>query len=421
MYALVDCNNFYASCERLFQPHLLNKPVVVLSNNDGCVIARSDEAKALGIVMGTPAHMIKDVFKKHDIKVFSSNYTLYGDLSDRVMKTLAPFAPKMELYSIDEAFLDFSELAYANLYELGIKIRSTVIKNIGIPVSIGIAPTKTLAKMANRYAKKKYKDVGVYLAGNEQQVNEMLDNTQVADIFGIGASYSNLLNDNGFKTAKDVTTIPPDWMRSKMSVVGLRLWNELKGIPSIEWEFEPKAKKNICTSRSFGKMTNDYSIVKEAISNHAATCAVKLRKQNCVCKKVNVFIQTNPNRPDLKQYKHSITFQCETATNVSNEIIAYALKALDIMYLHDDYFYFKCGVMVLDLIPQSVVQISMFDGHDRSKGKILNTIMDEMNLTMGEGTVRMAVQRFEKRYKLRAQYLSKKYTTNIKDIIKVKS
>ncbi|MDQ6763189.1 MAG: DUF4113 domain-containing protein, partial [Bacteroidota bacterium] len=157
------------------------------------------------------------------------------------------------------------------------------------------------------------------------------------------------------------------------------------------------------------------------ISNHAATCAIKLRKQNCVCKKVNVFIQTNPNRPDLKQYKHSITFQCETATNVTHEIIAYALKALEIMYLHDDYFYFKCGVMVLDIIPQSVVQINMFDSHDRNKGKIINSIMDKVNLNMGEGTVRMAVQRFEKRYKLRAGHLSKKYTTNIKDIVKVKS
>ncbi|MDQ2863290.1 MAG: Y-family DNA polymerase, partial [Bacteroidota bacterium] len=224
MYALVDCNNFYASCERLFQPHLLGKPVVVLSNNDGCVIARSDEAKELGIVMGTPAYMMESIFKKHKVKVFSSNYTLYGDLSDRVMTTLAGFAPKMELYSIDEAFLDFSELKYSNLYALGVKIRSTIKKNIGIPVSIGIAPTKTLAKMANRYAKKKFKDIGVYDAGNEKQLNDMLEYTEVADIFGIGARYSKLLKDNGFNTAKDITTIPPDWMRTNMSVVGLRLW-----------------------------------------------------------------------------------------------------------------------------------------------------------------------------------------------------
>ncbi|MDQ6890662.1 MAG: Y-family DNA polymerase [Bacteroidota bacterium] len=420
MYALVDCNNFYASCERLFQPHLLHKPVVVLSNNDGCVIARSEEAKALGIVMGTPAYMVEDVFKKHKVKVFSSNYTLYGDLSDRVMKTLARFAPKMELYSIDEAFLDFSELNYSNLYDLGIKIRATVIKNIGIPVSVGIAATKTLAKMANRYAKKKYKNIGVYLAGNEQQVNEMLEYTEVADIFGIGASYSKLLKEKGFHTAKDVTAIPPDWMRTNMSVVGLRLWNELRGIPSIEWEFEAKAKKNICTSRSFGKSTNDYSIVKEAVSNHAATCAIKLRKQNCVCKKVNIFIQTNPHKSELKQYAHSITFQCETPTNLSNEIIAYALKGLEMIFLPDDYFYMKCGVMVFDVIPQSAIQINMFDDHDRTKRKVINGVMDKVNLNMGEGTLRMAVQRFEKRYRLRQEHLSKKYTTDIKDIVKVK-
>src|SRR5688572_11262153 len=204
MFALIDCNNFYASCERLFQPKLNHKPVVVLSNNDGCVIARSDEAKALGIVMGTPAYMSEDLFRKNDVSVFSSNYTLYGDLSERVMKTLSEFIPRMEVYSIDEAFLDMSELYYANLLELGIKIRKTVIQNVGIPVSIGIAPTKTLAKMANRYAKKKYKDVGVFYAADNKLINEMLAFTDVEDIWGIGRQYAILLRNNGINTAKDV-------------------------------------------------------------------------------------------------------------------------------------------------------------------------------------------------------------------------
>ena len=242
MYALVDCNNFYVSCERLFQPHLIGKPVVVLSNNDGCVIARSEEAKALGIVMGTPAYMCEQTFKEHNIKIFSSNYTLYGDMSDRVMKTLKTFAPKMEVYSIDEAFLDLSELHYSDLYKLGIKLRTCVIKNIGIPVSVGIAQTKTLAKMANRYAKKSYKEIGVYSSATDMALNEMLENTKVEDICGIGKSYAQLLEDAGAKNAKQVINLPAEWMRVNMSVVGLRLWHELQGKPSIVWEYEPKAK-----------------------------------------------------------------------------------------------------------------------------------------------------------------------------------
>lgn len=420
MYALVDCNNFYASCERLFQPHLQGLPVVVLSNNDGCVIARSEEAKELGIVMGTPAFQNEKMFRKNNVKVFSSNYTLYGDLSRRVMKTLTQFAPKMELYSIDEAFLDLSDLKFSNLYDLGIKIRKTIMQNIGIPVSVGIAPTKTLAKMANRYAKKQFKEIGVYDAGNESGINEMLNFIEVGDIWGIGRQYAALLKSNGFNTAKDVTNIPAEWIRTNLSVVGQRLWKELQGIPCIVWEYEPKAKKNICTSRSFGKLTNDYSLLQEAVSNHAATCAVKLRSQQSVCKQVNVFIQTNPHKREMKQYAHSITFKCETATNLSKEIIGYALQGLEMIFLPGDYYYMKCGVMVLDIIPYSAIQINMFDKMDRSKDKQLSKIIDEVNGSLGPGTVRMAVQRFEKRYKLRAEHLSKKYTTDIKQILKVK-
>ena len=419
MFALIDCNNFYASCERLFQPHLNYKPVVVLSNNDGCVIARSDEAKALGIVMGTPAYMSEDLFKKNDVHVFSSNYTLYGDLSERVMKTLASFIPKMEIYSIDEAFLDMTELTYSNLLQLGVTIRKSVFQNIGIPTTIGIAPTKTLAKMANRYAKKKFKDVGVFYAANEKLIDEMLEFIEVEDIWGIGRQYALLLRKNGFKTAKDFTNIPPDWIRDNLSVVGLRLWNELKGIPSIKWEYEPKKKKNICTSRSFGKLTGDYSIVKEAISNYAATCALKLRNEQSVCKAINVFIATNPHKTEHKQYSHSITIQCETATNLTKEIIGYALKGLEII-LKKDYLYMKCGVIVLNLIPESEVQINLFDKLDRSKDKILSKVVDELNSDMGRDTLRMAVQRFDRRYKLRAEKLSKKYTTNMNEILKVK-
>lgn len=420
MFALVDCNNFYASCERLFQPHLLGQPVVVLSNNDGCVIARSDEAKALGIVMGTPAYMSEALFRKNKVAVFSSNYTLYGDISKRVMKTVATFVPRMEVYSIDEAFLDMSDLTYTDLSKLGLTIRAAVTGSTGIPVSVGIAPTKALAKMANRYTKKKYKTLGVFYAANQQLIDEMLEHTAVEDIWGIGHQYALLLKKNGVNTAMDFVHVNQDWVRTNMSVVGLRLWNELKGIPSIEWEYEPKDKKNICTSRSFGKLTSDYAVMKEAVSNYAASCAEKLRQQLSVCKSINVFIATNPHKMEHRQFHHAITIQCETATNLTNEIIAYALKGLEIIFPSDNFLFMKCGVMVLNIIPEDEVQINMFDQKNREKERTILSAMDKINLHLGKGTVRMAVQRFDKRYRLKAEHLSKKYTTRLDEVLKIK-
>ena len=420
MYALVDCNNFYASCERLFQPKYNKQPVVVLSNNDGCVIARSDEAKALGIVMGAPAYMSQELFSKYNVAVFSSNYTLYGDMSNRVMKTLATFVPRLELYSIDETFLDMSELGFKDLGKLGFEIKATVTRNTGIPVSVGIAPTKALAKMANRYAKKNFKQTGVYYAASPTLINEMLEFTAVGDIWGIGHQYALLLKKNGVDTAKDFVNFNRDWIRTNMSVVGLRLWNELRGVPSIEWEFEPKPKQNICTSRSFGKLTNDFSIIKEAVSNYAASCAEKLRKQKSVCRYINVFISTNPHKINHKQYKHSITIQCGTATNLSSEIISYALKGLEIIFQSKDYLFMKVGVMVLDIIPECEVQINIFDTKDRTKDKRALDAMDKINRLYGTGTVRIAVQRFDKRFRLRADHLSKKYTTRLSEVVNIK-
>lgn len=419
MYALVDCNNFYASCERLFQPHLNGRPVVVLSNNDGCVIARSDEAKELGVVMGTPAYMFDDFFKQHNVAVYSSNYTLYGDMSDRVMTILASFVPQLELYSIDEAFLDMSELAYTDLLSLGLKIRNTVMQHTGIPVTVGIAPTRALAKMANRYAKKKYKSLGVFYAANDKLLQDMLEFTEVDGIWGIGRQHNLMLRNKKIYTAKDFTQLPAQWVRQHMSVVGLRLWNELRGTPSFEWEFSPKAKKNICTSRSLGKLTNSFSILSEAISNHAAVCALKLRKQESVCKKVQVFIATNPHKTAHKQYSHSIIVECATPTQLTGEIIGYALKGLQIIFQKDNYLYMKCGVLLLDVIPAHTVQASLFDVADKTKDKKALLAMDAINAMMGKDMVRMAVQRFDKRYKLRAAHLSRRYTTRLDEILNI--
>jgi DNA polymerase V len=419
MYALIDCNNFYCSCERVFDPKLKHRPVVVLSNNDGCVISRSEEAKALGIAMATPAFMIDPLLKKNNVAVFSSNYTLYGDMSDRVMKTITAFVPGMEIYSIDEAFLDLHNQPYTNLLSLGVKIRKTVQQNTGIPVTIGIASTKTLAKMANRYAKKRHKQTGVFWAANKNLTEEMLASTEVGDIWGIGHQYALLLNRNGFKTAADLVNVSDDWIREKMSVVGLRLVNELRGIPVIQWEFETPAKKNICTSRSFGKLLTDKCEIKEALVNYASACALKLRQQKSCCEIVNVFLHTNPHKTEEKQYQRSINVELERASNNTAEIIKYVLKGFDVIF-QKGYRFMKAGVMVMNLVPEDQVQTSMFDENDREKNKLIMQTMDSVNGSLGKEVVRMAVQGFDKRYKLRADHLSPRYTTNINDILKIK-
>jgi DNA polymerase V len=243
MIALIDCNNFYVSCERVYNPKLKHKPVIVLSNNDGCAIARSDEAKALGIKMGTPAFMIKGLIEKHDVQVLSSNYTLYGDMSARVMQVIKEFVPKTEVYSIDEIFADLSALKYSDLTVLAKEVREAVMRCTGIPVSVGIAKTKTLAKMANRFAKKKFREEGVFCADTEIRNSEILSFTQVADVWGIGGQYDQLLQANGFYTAADFLNAPKDWVRREMAVVGLRTQTELQGTPCIKWEDEAKAKR----------------------------------------------------------------------------------------------------------------------------------------------------------------------------------
>ena len=419
MYALVDCNNFYVSCERLFNPKLEGRPVIVLSNNDGCAVSRSDEAKALGIEMATPAFMAKDIIQKNSIAVFSSNYTLYGDISDRVMKTLGSFVPRLEIYSIDEAFLDLHNLDYTDLLQLGLQIRTAVKQNIGIPVCVGIAPTRTLAKMANRYAKKYRKNIGVHWAANDQLINEMLAVTEVADIWGIGRQYALFLKRNGFHTALDFICAPEEWIRKHMTVVVQRLFNELKGIPAIKSQFIPPAKKNICTSKSFGKLQTKKEDIREALCNYAANCALKLRQQNSCCSSINVFLQTNVHRTQDKQYSRSITIDLETPSNFTNELIKYAIKGFDIIF-KEGYHYLKCGVIAMDIVLDEKVQASMFDTCDRKKNKTIMQAMDKVNKSLGKEIVRLSVQGFEKRYRLKTEYLSAQYTTDINQILKVK-
>ncbi|MEO7769002.1 MAG: Y-family DNA polymerase [Ferruginibacter sp.] len=419
MIALVDCNNFYASCERLFKPSLVGKPVVVLSNNDGCVIARSEEAKAIGIGMGAPIFMMEEFVKKNNVFVFSSNYTLYGNMSKRVLQTLNLFTSRIECYSIDEAFLDVPELNYKDLYAYGATIRNTIKKHIGLPVTIGIAPTKTLAKMANRYAKKNELDTGVFCLDTREKIDEVLAWTTIDDVWGIGAQHGRRLKWMGIKNAADfINKITPEWIRANMSVVEERMWNELRGIPSLEWEENSKAKKNICTARSFGKLLSEKKDVQEAVANYAALCASKLRKQQSCAGTMQVLLQTNIYRAQDKQYSRNISFQLPVATNATAEIITHALKGLDIIF-RPGYHFKKAGVIVMDIVRDTQVQQSFFDPANRARDAKLMGALDTINGRFGKDLLRFAVQGYSRKWKLNQERLSPCYTTNIDQVLTI--
>jgi len=418
MYALIDCNNFYASCERVFNPSLRNRAIVVLSNNDGCVIARSNEAKAAGVKMGQPAFEIKDLIKQFDIKVFSSNYTLYGDMSQRVMNTLTEFTPEIEIYSIDEAFLSFKGFELFDLDNYASIIRKTVVKNTGIPVSVGIASTKTLSKLANHYAKKVAKNNGVFVITEHNHL-ESLKGFEISDVWGIGRQYSKLLYKHNVKTAFDFVNLPDDWIRRNLSVVGLRTKEELLGKECIEFELKTNPKKAICTSRSFGSMQEDYKNIAEAVANFASRCAYKLRKQNSAANLIMVFIHTNQHRKDLPQYSRSIVIKLDVATSSSMELITKALMGLKSIY-KEGFKYKKAGVIVSGIVPDENIQLALFDNYDRTKHSEALKVMDKINEKYGRDTLKIASLGFNRKWKLRQDLLSPSYTTNWLQILTVK-
>lgn len=420
MIALVDCNNFYTSCERVFDPSLRGRPVVVLSNNDGCAIARSEEAKAIGIEMGTPLFMIQDLLEEHKVAVFSSNYTLYGSMSERVSRILRSFVEKVEIYSIDEAFLDLGSLSYTNLNEFATAIRETISSHTGLPVTIGIAPTKTLAKMANRYAKKHREKAGIHVAETNDEIDHLLEQTAVGDIWGIGRQYQKLLESHRFHTAKQLTLAPDEWIRKNLSVMGQRMLFELRGINAIEWTERPAAKKNICTARSFGELLTKLTDIQQAVASHASSCARKLRSEQSCCSKVHVFLQTNPYQPGDKQFLASITLTLPVASNASNEIIKYAIQGLREIFM-PGYRYLKVGVILMDIVSQKQVQLGLFDNRNHSKDRELMLAMDHSNRVYGKDSLRFGRQDFGRRWKLRAEKLSPCYTTRLEQVMQVKS
>lgn len=416
MVALADCNNFFASCERVFQPQLEKVPIVVLSNNDGCVVARSQEVKDFGVKMGVPLFQIKEMVKFHNIRVFSSNYELYGDVSNRVMSTISKYAPNYEVYSIDEIFIDLSGFeTHFNLVDYCKEIRYVVRRNTRIPISIGIAPTKTLAKAANKLVKKRFKEDGVCFIQSQDDARELLKDFDIADIWGIGRQYEKLLKKHGFDTALKLMNAPDAWIKKNISVVGLRLVNELRGIPCIELEEVPSNKKNICVSRSFGKLIDDIGILEQSLATHAFTASEKLRKQGSNTSSISVFLQTNRFRSDLPQYFNTRDVELPFSTNDSGNIIKAALKGLELIYRRG-YMYKKCGIYINDITSASDVQLNLFEDDDSEKKVKLNKAVDFLNSKFGKGSLNYAIQGTNSDWKMKRENLSKSFTTNINDI-----
>ena len=419
MIGLVDCNNFYASCERVFNPSLNGRPVVVLSNNDGCVIARSNEAKALGIPMGAPAFEIEKLVEKNGVIVFSSNYTLYGDMSNRVMTMLQTYSPEVEIYSIDEAFLSFNGFESTNLDSYGRTLISAVKKGTGIPVSLGIAPSKTLAKLANRIAKKRLENKGVFIIDSDEKRISALKMIEIGDVWGIGRRYAQFLMGHGVKTAYDFTQLNKEWVQANMTIVGRRMFDELNGIPRVQFEMVPPAKKVICTSRSFGNMLTTINPIEEAVANYAARCGAKLRKQNCCAGVIMVFVHTNSFRTDLPQYSRNIVIELPIPTNSTIELVKFATKGLKAIF-RDGYHYKKAGVIVSEIVPETSVQGHLFHKLDSAKHEKIMQAMDKLNNTFGRDKIILGKQGFSRKWKLRQEKLSPCYSTRLSDIITVK-
>ena len=417
MIALADCNNFYASCERVFNPALKNKALIVLSNNDGCVYARIHEANAIGIQMGEPVFKARKLIEKNNVTVFSTNFALYGDMSKRVMSLLSNMSPDIEIYSIDEAFMDFSGIK--NYLRLGLEMRDVVLKHTGIPISVGIAKTKTLAKVANHFAKRHTKK-DIYILDSESKISSVLKLMPVSKIWGIGSQYAKMLNSYGVKSAFDFILLDEDWVLKKMTIAGLKMQRELKGEPCISLDTSPSRKKSICTSRSFGVKVTQLQVLKESISSHAARCAEKLRLEQGCARYVSVIIKTNPFS-ELDGYYHGYkTMNFNTPTNDTMDIVGAAETLLKSIY-KKGFIYKKSGVIIGDIIPQNQIQLNMFDvDQNKAKRDSLNSAVDFINKAIGRDTVYISSQGIAREWQLKREKLSPCYTTKWNDLLTVR-
>ena len=425
MKAIIDCNSFYCSCERLFRPQLDGKPVVVLSNNDGCIISRSDEAKALGVEMAVPYFLAKPMIEKHQVAVFSSNYNLYGELSWRVMETLRILLGKenVEVYSVDEAFLDLKGFEGRDLVEVGLHIRETVEEWTGIKVSVGVAPTKVLCKMANHMAKKeKEKTQCVVLLDTAEKIHRALETTPVNELWGVGHQYAQKLKDmHAVFTALDLSQKSPEWMNKNMGgVVGVRLLSELRGEPSIVMKEELKVKKMIATTRMFGQIVTDIADIREAVATYTSRAAEKLRRQGCAANTITVFVVA-------KGQDHNTTFRGNTlthhttlpvATSSTNELIKPAVKLVDRLF-ENGRQYKKAGVMLSGLVPDNTIQSNLFKEEKDNNKRLLMSMVDNVNFSMRDDIVKFAASGTKRDWKMRMEMRSPRYTSRWEEMFEV--
>jgi DNA polymerase V len=421
LFALVDCNNFYVSCERVFNPSLECQPTIVLSNNDGCVVARSPEAKALGIKMGIPAFQVKDTIAKHNVQVYSSNYDLYGDMSRRVMNSLNYFVPEVEIYSVDEAFLNlsgFSSLPPELLLRYNQFMRAKVRQWTGIPVSIGISTTKTLAKVASHVAKQSERGVAELLTEKAQA--EVLATLNVEDVWGIGKKLAVHLRSRGINTALQLRDANEETIRQAIGIVGVRVVLELRGISCLPLAIMPVARHGITVSQSFGYPVESLAELKEAAAAYIAKAARKLRRENLAANLLGVYLTTNRFSHQTQQYSKSTTITLPVASNYTPELIQYASQAIEDIY-QSGYRYKKVGILMSELVPAEQSQIALFDERDRERARKLMQTVDEINLKLGQDAIKFAAEGIKQLWRLRSQHRSPRYTTCWEELPVVKA
>jgi len=426
MLGLVDANNFYVSCERSFNPALEGRPVVVLSNNDGAIVARSNEAKALGIPMTQPFFQIRELLEAHNVAVFSSNYTLYGEMSARIMGILGRFVEEVEVYSIDEAFLNLSgyQTLYPDLTLFAQNVRQTIRQWTRIPVSIGLAPTKTLCKVANWYAKRQPECEGVFLLDMDEKVRSALDHIAIGELWGVGSKYAALLRRNDIRTAWDLRNAPDDWIAQHMTVNGLRLAYELRGVSCKMLELDAQPKKAICTAPSFGCGVSDLATVSQALTTHLSRAAEKLRRQGSAAGTVTVFIHTNRHKKGInglaaKQYYNSQTVRLPHPSASTVELVRYAQASLKAIFRFG-YEYGKVGVILTELVPTDHRQQGLFHSGPDERLARLSGVIDRLNHRHGRDRVRLAGQGYERGWQTRREWLSRCYTTRWADILEAR-
>ena len=417
IFALVDCNNFYVSCERVFDPYLAKKPIIVLSNNDGCVISRSNEAKSLGIPMGAPFYKYREIIEKNNIEVYSSNYQFYGDMSQRVMKSLGMIIPKqdIEIYSIDEAFIRLDGYESPDVIDLSIEIKKNILNWTGIPISVGIAQTKTLSKVASHIAKKNT-STGVFDIRNNKLQEQILSNFQIEDLWGISYRWGKKLRKLGINNGLDLRNSDTKFIRKKFNIVLERMVYELRGIPCLDIE-KVTNKKSIMSSRSFGKLVTELESLEQAISTYATIACEKLRHQNSKSQGIYVFLQTNRFRKDLPQYRRSMKYKLDLPTSDTGYIINAGKKILKKIY-RKGYHYQKCGIMLFDLSSKYIQQENLFVKSNQSNEHLMESL-DTINKAMGSDTVFFAAKGTQNNWKMRRNKLSSRYTTNWMELPKV--